>query len=301
MNAAQQARYHLANRIMDLVIESRFEPGHHLREQQLAMMLGVSRTPVRAALALLAEKGALESIRNKGYFLRLRADQLTRLEVETPPSSAQRIYTRIMQDRIARKLNQEVSVSDLARHYDCDRAMMRNVLAELERDGLVSHGPGRNWTFLPTMEDMETQQASYDFRLLLEPHGLLLPSFRADIAALDRLRLQHLYVHDHPNLNAGMGKQLFDLDATFHETIAEFARNPFLLQAVQHQNRMRRLLEFASYVNRGRIREWCREHMQIIDAIAQGKLDAASELMTRHLTGAQRASASRPDQKRAQE
>lgn len=293
MNAAQQARYHLANRILDLVIESRFEPGHHLREQQLAKMLGVSRTPVRSALALLEERGALEAIRNKGYFLRLRADQLTRLEVETPPSSSQRTYARIMQDRIARKLDEEISLSDLARQYDCDRAMMRNVLAELERDGLVARGPGRNWTFLPTMEDLETQQASYDFRLLLEPQGLLLPSFRADIAALDRLRLQHLYIHDHPNLNPGMGKQLFELDATFHETVAEFSRNPFLLQAVQHQNRMRRLLEFASYVNRGRIREWCREHIQIIDAIAQDDLDIASELMTRHLRGAQGASATR--------
>jgi len=291
MNAAQQARYHLANRILDLVIESRFEPGHHLREQQLAVMLGVSRTPVRAALALLAEKGALESIRNKGYFLRLRADQLTHFEVETPPSSAQRIYTRIMQDRIAGKFAEEVSLADLARLYDADRAMLRNVLAEFERDGLVARGPGRNWTFLPAMEDRETQQASYDFRLLLEPKGPLLPSFRPDTATLDRLRMQHLYFHDHPNLNAGMGKQLFELDATFHETIAEFSRNPFLLQAVQHQNRMRRLLEFASYGNRTRIREWIREHVQIIDAIGQGRPEAASELMQRHL---ERASASIP-------
>lgn len=291
MNAAQQARYQLANQILDLVIESRFEPGHHLREQQLAAMLGVSRTPVRSALALLAERGALESVRNKGYFLRLPADQLTRMEVETPPSAAQRVYARIMQDRIAGALTEEVSITELARNYDADRAMVRNVLAELERDGLVNRGPGRNWTFLPTMEDMETQQASYEYRLLLEPQGILLPGFRADKAALDRLRLQHLYVHDHPNLNAGMGKQLFELDATFHETIAEFSRNPFLLQAIQHQNRLRRLLEFATYSNRARIRAWCREHVKIIDAVATGQLASASELMAAHLRGAQGASA----------
>ena len=290
MNAAQQARYQLANQILDLVIESRFEPGHHLREQQLAEMLGVSRTPVRAALALLAEKGAVDSIRNKGYFLRLPADQLTKLDVATPPSSAQRIYARIMQDRIAGALTEEVSITELARVYDADRAMVRNVLAELERDGLVNRGPGRNWTFLPTMEDMETQQASYEYRLLLEPPGILLPSFRADKAALDRLRLQHLYVHDHPNLNESMGKQLFELDATFHETIAEFSRNPFLLQAIQHQNRLRRLLEFATYSNRARIRAWCREHIKIIDAVANGQLDNASDLMASHLQGARGAS-----------
>ncbi|SLN26855.1 Putative L-lactate dehydrogenase operon regulatory protein [Aquimixticola soesokkakensis] len=290
MNAAQQARFHLANRILDLIIESRFEPGHHLREQQLALMLGVSRTPIRAALALLAQKGALESVRNKGYFLNLRADQLTRLEVDTPPSATQQIYTRIMQDRLAKLLPEEVSLSDLSQRYDTDRAMMRNVLSELERDGLMARGSGRSWSFLQTMQDPETQQSSYEFRLLLEPQGLLLPSFRAQNSVLERLRLQHLYFHDHPNLTSAMGKQLFELDATFHETIAEFSRNSFLFQAVQHQNRMRRLLEFASYENRARIREWCREHIQILDAITQNNLTLASDLMARHLEGARRAS-----------
>lgn len=290
MSSASQARHALANQILDLVIESRFEPGHHLREQQLAEILGVSRTPIRAALALLAEKGALEAIKNKGYFLRLRADQLTRVEVETPLSSTQRIYTRIMQDRIAQDLPEEVSLADLGRRYDMDRSTLRNVMAELERDGLVTRGPGRNWSFMPTMGDMESQKASYEFRRLIEPQGLLMPSFRADMAVVDRLRLQHLYFHDHPSLNAGMGKQLFELDAAFHEGIAEFSGNPFLLQAIQHQNRLRRLLEFASYQNRSRIREWCREHIQILDAIAKGRLSEASELMTRHLGGAEQAS-----------
>ena len=40
MSSASQARHALANQILDLVIESRFEPGHHLREQQLAEILG---------------------------------------------------------------------------------------------------------------------------------------------------------------------------------------------------------------------------------------------------------------------
>lgn len=292
MNAAQLARFQLANRILDLVIESRFEPGHHLREQQLAVMLGVSRTPIRSALSLLAEKGALEAVRNKGYFLRLRSDQLTRLEVETPLSSMQRIYTQIMHDRVAQKLPEEVSLTDLARLYGADRTMMRNVLSDLKRDGLISKGPGRSWTFMQTMDNPETLQSSYEFRLRLEPWGLLGPRFCAEASTLERLRLQHLYFHDHPNLNATMGKQLFDLDATFHETIAEFSHNTFLLHAIQHQNRMRRLLEFASYEDRTRIREWCREHIQIIDAISQKNFVFASELMERHLKGAQRASAS---------
>ena len=52
----------LANQILDLIREAKFEPGHHLREQQLADMLGVSRTPVRTALKLLCELGIIDCL-----------------------------------------------------------------------------------------------------------------------------------------------------------------------------------------------------------------------------------------------
>jgi GntR family transcriptional regulator of vanillate catabolism len=56
----------LRNRIFDGV----FAPGSHLMETTLANELGVSRTPVRGAMARLADEGLLVYVPNKGFQVR---------------------------------------------------------------------------------------------------------------------------------------------------------------------------------------------------------------------------------------
>jgi DNA-binding GntR family transcriptional regulator len=97
------------------------------------------------------------------------------------------------------------------------------------------------------------------------------------------MRLQHLYLISHPNIATVSSKQLFETDAAFHEMCAEFGGNAFFVQAIQHQNRLRRLLEFASYANSRRVQDWCREHLAIIEAIAARDLNQASAKMRLHL------------------
>jgi DNA-binding GntR family transcriptional regulator len=42
-------------------------------------------------------------------------------------------------------------------------------------------------------------------------------------------------------------------------------------------------LEFGSYADSRRVREWCREHLEIIEAVASSNLTQASTLMHAHL------------------
>jgi DNA-binding GntR family transcriptional regulator len=56
----------LRNRIVD----GRLPEGERINEVQLSQQLGVSRTPVREALARLAHEGALRSVPRIGYFVR---------------------------------------------------------------------------------------------------------------------------------------------------------------------------------------------------------------------------------------
>ncbi len=65
--------------------------------------------------------------------------------------------------------------------------------------------------------------------------------------------------------------------------IADFSGNIFFTQAVQQQNRLRKLLEFGTYVDRRRVREWCREHLSIIEAIAAGDREGAATQLREHL------------------
>ncbi|WP_128925810.1 GntR family transcriptional regulator [Bradyrhizobium guangxiense] len=52
------------------ILAGEFEPGERLHEVKLTSLLGVSRTPVRAALQKLASEGLLDYTPNRGYTLR---------------------------------------------------------------------------------------------------------------------------------------------------------------------------------------------------------------------------------------
>src|SRR4051794_21624181 len=52
-------------RLRDAILEGTFAPGEQLRDVELASWLGLSRTPVREALARLAEQGLVESAPNR--------------------------------------------------------------------------------------------------------------------------------------------------------------------------------------------------------------------------------------------
>lgn len=283
---SSQRRYRLANQILDVIRDGRFETGHHLREQALGDLLQVSRTPVRGALQLLAERGIIETRRNQGYFLLSRPDDLYRVELEIPSSTDQDLYDAIVRDRLAGRLPDTIIQSDLARTYGVERAALQRILSRMVDDGLIVRNAGRGWSFLPTLDTQLGLQASYAFRRVLEPAALLLPEFRPDTTSIERSRLQHLYLVGHPAIETVGLVQLFETDSQFHEMLAEFSGNPFVLQAIQQQNRLRRLLEFGGYLNRRRVRDWCREHLAILDALVLGDHSRAAHLMEDHLSNA---------------
>jgi len=281
--STRQHRYLLANRIIELARASRFQVDYHLREQQLADTLQVSRTPVRAALTLLQAHGVVTAHKNKGFFMRIGADQLERIEIDVPSSAQQTLYARIVQDRLTGKLGETITKTEMLRRYAVSHHVLQKTLSALIADGLVTRGPGQRWVFQPTLDNPVALQASYAFRRIIEPAGLLLQSFRMHPTTLEHLRREHMNVLARPNVDGLPAKQLFELDANFHETIAQCSGNTFILQAIQHQNRLRRLLEFASYTNAHRIREWCQEHLRILTAIQEDDSARAAACMHRHL------------------
>ena len=56
--------------VRDLVVSGDMQPGERLSEINVSERLGLSRTPVRAALARLEQEGLLESIPSGGYSVR---------------------------------------------------------------------------------------------------------------------------------------------------------------------------------------------------------------------------------------
>lgn len=70
---SQTMRAELALR--DLVLSGQIKPGERLSELALVERVGVSRTPVRAALMRLADEGLVEPIRSGGFVVRAFSDR----------------------------------------------------------------------------------------------------------------------------------------------------------------------------------------------------------------------------------
>ena len=57
-------------RLREMILNGKLSPGQRVAEAPLADMLGVSRTPVRQALPLLAQEGLLVENETRGYLVR---------------------------------------------------------------------------------------------------------------------------------------------------------------------------------------------------------------------------------------
>ncbi len=62
-------REHIKREVCNAILSGVFKPGGRLKEAQIADQLGVSRAPVREALASLEREGIVTNIPRRGYFV----------------------------------------------------------------------------------------------------------------------------------------------------------------------------------------------------------------------------------------
>ena len=61
----------ITEKLRDWILHGRFKPGERIEEIPIASSMGVSRTPVRAALATLASEGLIDHLPKRGYLVRV--------------------------------------------------------------------------------------------------------------------------------------------------------------------------------------------------------------------------------------
>jgi DNA-binding GntR family transcriptional regulator len=70
----------VAGAIRDLIVTGHLAPGTHIRQEQMAEDLGVSRAPLREALKQLSSEGLVSHLHNSGYAVeRLNRDQFDQI------------------------------------------------------------------------------------------------------------------------------------------------------------------------------------------------------------------------------
>jgi GntR family transcriptional regulator of vanillate catabolism len=69
-------------KLREVILSGSMPPGERLSENGVAERLGASRTPVRAALARLAEEGLLEPIPSGGFMVKAFTEREIRDAIE---------------------------------------------------------------------------------------------------------------------------------------------------------------------------------------------------------------------------
>lgn len=269
----------VAHGVLDHLSETAVAPGTRINEQALARKLGVSRTPVRAVLAHLAETGVLESRPRRGFFLARRPapDAAAALGVGQPAGG---LYEAMLLDVLLGKLDGTLSQNALKRRYRAARGELLAALRRMTREGLAEPAPGLGWNFVHFGSD--TIEQGYRLRLLLEPAALVEPDYALDEEVLRALRADHAATLANLSARTAWG-ELFNLDARFHTALIAGSGNPLAVEVVQKQNRLRRLCEYLGYERLDRVRESLSEHMAILDSLLEGERDWAAAQLKRHL------------------
>jgi GntR family transcriptional regulator of vanillate catabolism len=117
--------------LRELVFEGAFTPGDRLPEIELSERLGVSRTPLRIALATLAHEGLLEALPGGGFVVRAftRSDVADAIELRgvLEGAAARLAAERLGSQRALAALGEAADELEQVVHDVSDDAMLRYV------------------------------------------------------------------------------------------------------------------------------------------------------------------------------
>ncbi len=158
----------LAERLRERILAGTIEPGAPVRQDNLAAELGVSKIPLREAMARLEQEGLLRSEANRGYFVRelstaeAREVYALRLKLE-PPAAALAAAEADESDRIAARAALDALDHAIAAHGEGTGALNRAFHLALVR-------PARQLVTLEIIERLHILSERY-VRKHLEPQG----------------------------------------------------------------------------------------------------------------------------------
>lgn len=270
----------LARRILRRLKDDDAQPGHRLVELELCAQFGVSRTPVRGALKLLAAQGAIAARDGRGYVL-VKLPATAPAEERRDDAEEAKLFAALSSARAKAKLPDTFTQQEIVRRFHARLPVVMTVLRELAELGLVERKPGNGWAF--TSDAGRVLSESYAFRRALEPQILLQPGFKLDRAWAEKSRLAHQALRAKPWANEN-GAAFHALNADFHEQLARLSGNRTMLRAVEHHNRLRRFLGAQWNYPMDQIHAAIDDHLEILAALEAGYADKAAALMLHHLT-----------------
>ena len=223
--------------------------------------------------------------KESGYYIAAGISEYRPQTIESGKRNLNGIYFRMADERLNGDLPDQVTEAYLRQRYDLTAAELSSLLHRIAKEGWIERRAGYGWSFSSVLGTPQALEQIYRLRLAIEPAALLEPDFYMAPEVIARLRTLN------EEILSGAAQTLapdalYERGVTFHEAIAQASRNPFFLDALRRINSMRRLLVYRSMERRDRFYGQAQGHLDILDLIAKGALNAAAGALRKHLEGA---------------
>jgi DNA-binding GntR family transcriptional regulator len=193
------------------------------------------------------------------------------------------LKTLIMDGKLAP--GARVNIYAVARLLDVSQTPVREVLARLESERLVTKEPLRGYSIAPVLEHAQVTDL-YDLRLLLEPWAAARAAERVSASGAERLRAEMDSLSSAPEgTRYQQYRAIQSHDARFHDLVAELSGRPSVREALERTHSHLHLFRL-DYPGRDSGEPTLQEHRRIGDAVVAGDPEGAGAAMRDHLTAA---------------
>lgn len=213
---------------------------------------------------------------------------MTRATTMVKTRSTEQKVTRV--EEITRQLEEDIALGrlkprerliedDLMSQFDAKRNVVRQVLFELEKLGLVVRARNKG-AFVRYFSPKEIEDV-YAVRELLEAKAIELIPLPADKSLVDELkRIDRSYL---AAMKKGDISTLFRENINFHKTLYRACNNPQLFEAIELYMMKSHAIRSYTFINGNLIGQMADEHKLMIEALLKGDLPLLRNLMMEHL------------------
>lgn len=293
-SSGKMALTNLQKRILTEIVahvrRENFPVGTHVPESFFAKSMGTARSPIRIALAQLEKLGVVHQQPTRGYFLAVPASSLSTVLDKLSLAAEDKLYQQIAEARLNRKLPDDVTEMKLMRMFGATSSKLHKTLARILQEGWVERRYGHGWSFLPMIDSRDAFIESTAFRRLIEPAAILEPTFNPPPDDLAACRKQQEFITEE-GYKVMTPTEFWSANAHFHEKIAAWSGNRFILLSIRRLNQLRRLLGYrnaeVTMKERMNRKAYHEEHLDILAKIADKNFMEAANLMRKHIDDAQ--------------
>lgn len=283
--------------IADSISQSRLKPGTLLLEGPMAELFGVSRSPVRQALANLHQAGLICTFNGRGYLVGSESGNVLRRQLEPADfqlaeddaqaprktESWKAVYDQIERDLLHQSLfgAYRINELELSRHYGISRTVSSQVLARLSLMGLVERDDRSRWQL--GQWDEERLGELYEVRRRLEPYVLVRAAEFIEAKQIEGyIERLHQAMALYPDMES---RQFDDLESDLHIETLGRCPNRQMLQILRRTHSLllsgKHILLDKSYFPDEE--PFFREHLSIFEHLHAGRADLAAQSMEEHL------------------